>query len=209
MTMAVRLTEKPIFALCGNNLRINIGAPDPTVIDFRLMAIALSKQARFDGRDEAGFAFSAAQHAVQGAQAILNETRDQLSAALFLLRDGHQWLLGDRSTPAQRLLSLKSGIDLDRIDDEIKAAWSEAIYEAAGLLPPSRWTAKQRQIVEMMDDRMARAEAISLFGPKAATDFPKLADPKLTGALHPWGSAKAETAWREFLMRVSSRARVN
>ncbi|WP_156390351.1 hypothetical protein [Rhizobium sp. Root1203] len=209
MTVAVRLTEIPIFAHCGTNMRVDIGDPNPRAVNFRLLAAALSKQARFDGRHEGGFAFSAAQHAVQGAQAILNETRDQVMAGLFLLRDGHQWLLGERSKPFQILLAMKAGIDLTRVDDEIKSAWDEAIYAAAGMLPPSRWTKRLRETIEAMDDRMARAEAISLFGPKAAADFPNLTQPKLTGALHPWGPGKAETAWIELFMRLSGRTHLN
>jgi hypothetical protein len=201
--IAVRLTREPIFARAGRGVRVDIGMPDPEAVDFRLMAVALSKQARFDGRHEGLYGFSAAQHAVQGAQAILNETRDLMLAALFLLRDGHQWLLGERSSPAERLLCARAGVDLDVVRRQVAAAWDEAIYEAAGLIQPSAWTRKTREFLDFMDMRMTRAEAIELFGPSAAADFPNLAKPKTTGALHPWPAAKAELAFLEFLERAA------
>lgn len=80
--MAVRLTKDPIFANIGLGRRIDIGLVDPAAVDFRLMASTLSKQARFGARNEGPHALSAAQHAVQGAQAILRETNDMRLAGL-------------------------------------------------------------------------------------------------------------------------------
>ncbi len=203
--MAVRLTKDPIYANLGPGRRIDIGLVDPGAVDFRLMAAALSKQARFGGRHEGPYALSAAQHAVQGAQTIVNETRDLWLAGLFLLRDGHQLITDARSRPAEQLMHVKSGTELDLIIRNIKGAWDEAIYQAAGMQPPSAWTKKVREALDLMDVRMTRAEAVTLFGRQAEADFPKVTTPKTTGALHPWPAAKAELAFVEFFQRATGR----
>lgn len=204
--MAVRLTKDPIFANIGLGRRIDIGLVDPAAVDFRLMASTLSKQARFGARNEGPHALSAAQHAVQGAQAILRETNDMRLAGLFLLRDGHQLFIDGRSRPTEQLMHVKSGTDLDLIVSQIKGAWDAAIYLAAGMQPPEAWTKQTRAALQLMNLRMTRAEAITLFGEQAAADFPKVAPPLTIGTLHPWPASKAEVAFIEFFQRATGRA---
>ncbi|MFC5760557.1 hypothetical protein [Rhizobium sp. GCM10022189] len=204
--MAVRITKDPIYANLGPGRRIDIGLIDPGAVDFRLMAATLAKQVRFDGRHDGPYGISAAQHAVQGAQAIVNEIRDLRLAGLFLLRDGHQLFIGGRSRPAEDLLKAKSGTNLDEIVRNIKQAWDLAIYEAAGMQTPDCWTRATREALDLMDVRMTRAEAITLFGRQAEADFPKATTPKTTGALHPWPAAKAELAFVEFFQRATGRS---
>lgn len=204
--MAVRLTKDPIFANIGRGRRIDIGLIDPDAVDFRLMASTLAKQARFDGRHEGPHALSAAQHAVQGAQAIVRETNDMRLAGLFLLRDGHQLFLGGRSSPAEHLLHVKSGTDLDHITRQIKSAWDLAIYQAAGMQTPDAWTKATRDALQRMDVRMTRAEAITLFGERAGVDFPNVPMPLTIGSLHPWPASKAEVEFIMFLQRATGRA---
>ncbi|RFB95194.1 hypothetical protein B5K11_09570 [Rhizobium leguminosarum bv. trifolii] len=204
--MAVRLTENPIFANIGRGQRVDIGLADPRVVDFSLMASALAKQARFDARHEGPHALSAAQHAVQGAQAIVRETNDMRLAGLFLLRDGHQLFLGGRSRPAEQLLQVKCGTYLDLITRQIEAAWDAAIYQAAGMQTPDTWTKATHEALQRMDVRMTRAEAITLFGERAAVDFPKVASPLTVGSLHPWPASKAEVEFILFLQRATGRA---
>jgi uncharacterized protein len=203
--MAVRLTKDPIYANLGPGRRVDIGLVDPCAVDFQLMAATLAKQVRFDGRNAGPYGISAAQHAVQGAQAIVNETRDLRLAGLFLLRDGHQLFIGGRSSPAEALMHAKSGTDLASIVRNIKQAWDQAIYEAAGMQTPDCWTKATRAALDLMDVRMTRAEAITLFGKQAEADFPKVTTPKTTGALHPWPAVKAELAFVEFFQRATGR----
>lgn len=196
MGAAMRLSPDEIPSFNSDGTVIDLGYPDPELICIRELANTLSKIARFDGRN-LGPAFSVGQHSVMGAKAILNEGGTPHEAALFLFHDGHEWALGDQTRPVQRLYQ-SVAIDLygqDRIRDTIaacKAAWGEAIYVAAGLPGPEAWTKRQAKIVKDMDDRMCRAEAIALFGPRAAEQFPDMPTPKLTGAIRPWAAMKAE-----------------
>ncbi|MDO3434365.1 hypothetical protein QWJ46_16925 [Rhizobium sp. CBN3] len=206
--IAVRLTKDPIFANLGPGRRIDIGLVDPDAVDFGLMASTLSKQARFGGRHEGAYALSAAQHAVQGAQAIERETRDLRLAGLFLLRDGHQLFIDGQSRPAEQLMHVKSGTDLDLIIRNIKSAWDLAIYQAAGMQTPDAWTKQTRAALQMMNIRMTRAEAITLFGEQAAADFPRVPTPQTIGSLHPWAPAKAEVAFIEFFQRATGRSSI-
>jgi 5'-deoxynucleotidase YfbR-like HD superfamily hydrolase len=100
----LRLTPEPVWSFRPDGSVRDLAAPDPVEIDFFAMANALSKIARFNGSNP-GIAYSVAQHSVMGAEAAFNETGDTRLAAWFLLHDGEEYLLGDKPTPAQRLLN--------------------------------------------------------------------------------------------------------
>lgn len=188
----------------------------PADIDFAAMAGALSKIARFNGVHR-GQAYSVAQHSVMGADALFAETGDGELAGHFLLHDGHEWLLGDWTRPAMELLDRHVAMMLARTFDGAAEGWAgyareamanaclaadAVILEAAGL-PPTRLRPAHARAVRDMDDRMLRAEAIALFGPRAARHLPAAnrPAPKLTGAIRPWGAAKAEEAFLDRLER--------
>ena len=180
---------------------MDLARPDPAEVAFAVLAGALSRIARFSGMPSGG-AFSVAQHCVMGTEALLAEGEDELTAALFLLHDGHEFLIGDKTRPFQALLAAvladrhgaAMGQALHRAIGDIKAGWDEAIYTAARLPPPTAWTNRQRLIVEAMDERMVVAESVALFGPKAAAGISRRhrLPPKLKGAIRPWGPMLAE-----------------
>lgn len=196
MMAASRLAAEAVPSFNSDGSVMDLAAPDQEFVCFLEIANALSKIPRFNGKN-VGVALSVAQHCVMGAQAILNEGGTRVEAALFLLHDAHEWAIGDQIRPVQKLIDAvgREFYGIDRIIDTIeicKAQWDEAIYAAAGLPGPEAWTKRQRTVVKAMDDRMCRQEAIALFGPRAATQFPPSATPKLTGAIRPWPGGKAE-----------------
>lgn len=183
--------------------------PDGTVLDLAQLrlddivwseiAAGLSKIARFNARPS-GPAFSVGQHCVMGADAVFTETCDPVAAGYFLLHDAHEALLGEVPRPTADLIGALMGArgrqKLASALHTAKAAIDRVVYTRAGLAPPHKAPA-YAAIVRTMDERMLRAEALALFGPKAgehvgAADLPP---PKLTGALRAWGAMKAEEAW--------------
>jgi len=206
MAIDTRLAPQPVWSFVPDGSVIDIAAPDAAEVCFIEMGNALSKIARFDGRNP-GPAYSVAQHSVMGAQAILNEGGTRMDAALFLLHDGHEYIVGDQSKPSQELYS-SVAIDLygeARMRDAVatcKAAWDEVIYFAAGFPGPEAWNRRQAKLVKDMDIRMCRAEAIALFGPRAGREMPPSAAPKLTGAIKAWAPMKAEEQFRKMAYRL-------
>ncbi|NMG39844.1 hypothetical protein GRZ55_11370 [Chelativorans sp. ZYF759] len=183
--------------------------PDGSVLDLAKLrlddivwpeiAAGLSKIARFNARPS-GPAFSVSQHCVMGADAVFSETGDPVAAGYFLLHDAHEALLGDVPRPTAdligRLLGARGRQRLASAIHTAKLAIDRVIYTRAGLAPPDRVPGYQA-IVRNMDERMLRAEALALFGPRAgehvgAGDLPP---PKLTGAIRAWGAMRAEEAW--------------
>lgn len=200
------MTPRPLSPASVDCFRVDgslmdLARPDPAEVDFAVLAGALSRIARFSGLP-AGGALSVAQHSVMGAEALLAEGEDELTAALFLLHDGHEYLIGDKTRPFQALLAAvlsdrhgaMIGQALHRAVGDIKAGWDEAIYTAAKLPPPSAWTNRQRMVVEAMDERMVVAESLALFGPNSVRPITQRhrLPPKLKGAIRPWGPMLAE-----------------
>lgn len=213
MTALTRLAPEPIWSLTSDGSLIDIADPRPEIVCFLEMGNVLSKIARFDGRNP-GPAYSVAQHCVMGAQAVMNEGGSLGDAALFLLHDGHEYIVGDQSRPSQKLYSSVC-IDLygeERMIDAVaacKAAWDEAIYFAAGLPGPEAWTKKQAALIKTMDNRMCRVEAIALFGHHAADQlFPKTKPPNLSSAIKPWAPMNAEEEFRKLAYRLIGEGRV-
>lgn len=208
--MTARLSPNPVFAFRPDGSVFDLAAPHIEEVDFVAMAANLSKIARFNGTPR-GLAYSVAQHSIMGAEAILQETGDQLLAALFLLHDGHEYLIGDITRPAQKLLAgvlegegKLTSIRFQAALDTIKFEWDMAIYAAAGLPTPEIWTNRQRDAVKAMDERMLQAEIAALFGHQAERNISgKPARPlKTRGAITPWPAMKAEEAFFTLLCRL-------
>ncbi len=194
---------------------MNLAALEPSDIDFAAMAAGLSKLARYNAACSCA-AYSVAQHSVMGADALMRETGDAVLAGYFILHDGHEYLIGDITRPALKLLDhyyttehrrryrnrpaghLTVAAALTRAKAELDAV----ILRAAALPSLKGMPLYDRQIGEM-DERMLRAEALALFGAKADEYLPAgdLPPPKLTGAILPWGAAKAELAFVDRLER--------
>ena len=168
-----RLIDKAVPAFNRDGTVKDLAAPDPAVVDFFEIAGALSRIARFNGWPD-GVAYSVAQHCVMGAQAILNEGGTQREAAYFLLHDAHEWVIGDITRPMQDLLcGLLPSLAVREAIKLAKAAWDDAIYTAADLPTPGRWTGPEARMVKAMDERMCMAEAIFLFGKRAERELPR------------------------------------
>ena len=187
---------------------LDLARPSPAEVDFRDFAARLSRIARFNGKPQAG-SYSFAQHSLHGAQALLAEGAGEMLAALFLLSKGHVVLIGDQTTPFQKLLEAVHGPGVCDSIGKIKTAWDEAIYEAAGLPGPSAWKASWRTVIDGMDRRMMQAEARELLGEQAQRHLGRsLPRPRITGTIKPWPAVKAEFAFLELLERLIGRDRV-
>lgn len=95
-----RLASAPVASFRADGSTVDLVAPHPGEVCVYKMASALSRINRFNGVPEAG-GYSVAQHSVMGTEALLNERADSMLAALFLFHDGHEYLLGDWTRPAQ------------------------------------------------------------------------------------------------------------
>lgn len=199
-----RLADKQVWSFNNDGTVMDLAAPDQASVCFLEMGRTLSGIKRFNGRG-----ISDAQHLVMGAQAVINEGGSNLLAALYLLHDGHEWVLGDITRPMEQLLSLSlPTLAIREAIRRAKEGWDEAIYSAAGLPTPFAWTVAQKKLVKSMDDRMCAAEAVAIFGQRAASQFPKFIVPKTTGAIRPWGEAKAEEEFRKMLYRLIGEERI-
>jgi len=198
----------PVWSFRPDGTVFDLLAVNPSDIDFAEMANALSKVNRFNGRNP-GPGYSVAQHSVMGADAMFAETRDHALAAAFLLHDGHEYLIGDIVTPAIRAIAVTAGLDYGGTVLEAKARLKErldrAIFAAIGMVAPHLMARDRADLVHAMDWRMFDAEIIALLGEAARTRrlAPHLPAPKLTGAIRPWGPAKAETAFLDRLKRYA------
>lgn len=206
----------PAFRPDGSVL--DLAAPAPADIDFADMGGALSKIARFNGIYRCA-AYSVAQHSVLGADALFAETGDAVLAGYFVLHDGHEYLLGDWTRPSVEAVTYHmlatvgaddSTAGLKRYVEQalrgaVKAAKSAidaAVYKAAGTPDIALMPLYRRQVKDM-DERMLRAEALALFGARAAPHLPA-ADrppPRLSGAIKPWPAMKAEEEFGKRMAR--------
>jgi len=205
-----RICEPAITSFRPDGSLVDLAAPDELEIDFNEVAYGLAKLNRFTGTYP-GIGFSVAQHSAMGAQALLNEGESEITAALFLLHDGHEYKLGDQSRPMTELVAAtleKQQPGLGRIYlqtlSSIKKSWDVAIFSAAGLPDPSRWTNRQRHAVETMDMRMMAAEAEALFGRTARARYPLKAYPKpmTHGKIAALGAMKAEELFLKLFDRL-------
>lgn len=189
-------TSIPSFRPDGTCL--DLARPDPCEISFHTMAAGLSKIPRFNGINS-GMGWCVALHCVRGADAIERETGDPLLAALFLLHDGEEHLLGDHPTPAARVHEARAAFDggpsaktLVRDSwQHIKAQWRAACWRAAKLPLP---TEKQGRLIDWFDRRMCDAEALALFGENVRPGLlePKAPLLKFKGGIKPLAPMKAE-----------------
>lgn len=179
-------------------------------IDFARMADGLAKIARWNGAYRCA-SFPVAQHSVMGADALWRETANQILAAYFLLHDGHEYIIGDQTRPAIRLIShhaekmIAGGAPMVRLAVAAMKADIDAVIHRAAKLPPIAEFPDYARLVADMDERMLRAEGIALFGPKAAAHLPAadLPAPRFSGAIRPWGRMTAELAFIDRLEKYA------
>lgn len=192
------LAATPIPSFRPDGSCLDLARPDPCEISFHTMAAGLSKIMRFNGINR-GMGWSVALHCVRGADAIERETGDPLLAALFLLHDGEEHLLGDHPTPAARLhegrAAYGGGMAGRLLVQEswgyVKDQWRAACWQAARLPLPSP---EQDRMIGWFDRRMCDAEMLALFGEKAR---PRMLEPeaeplRIKGGIKPLAPMKAE-----------------
>jgi hypothetical protein len=212
-----RLCEKPITFFRPDGSLMDLAAPDPHEVDFHEVAYGLAKLARFTGTYQ-GAAYSVAQHSVMGCEALLREGEDELTCALFLLHDGHEYKLGDDARPKQDLIFCMLEATSPAAAEAYRAAvqraktgWDFAIYDAAGLPTPDRWTNKQKRVIHQMDMRMMAAEAEALMGSQTRKTYPrtKFQPPMfMRGSLQSiWPAALAEERFIETFDRFIGKER--
>lgn len=194
-------TTAPSFRPGGT---IDLSCPRADQVDFRHMADRLARQIRFNGERNA---ISVAQHSVMGAEAIFAETKDIVSSALFVLHDGHEWVLGDLARPVHDLLAYLAGPMFSTAWSMIKRDWDIAIYRAADLPCPGDWTMQQAKSVSEMDQRMCSVEILALYGPNAWLAMPASSrkTPLLQEGLTPWPPEKAAERFLSCLSRFTGR----
>jgi len=189
---------------------MNLAALEPSDIDFATMANALAKNTRYAGVYSKRYPmaiYSIAQHCVVGADVLFKETGDRVLAGYFLLHDGHEYIIGDITSPTGKFLDFiqaaqqrpypQNGADdalsVTAIIDLAKATLDAIIHQSACLPPLKSMPLYARKILEM-NDRMLRAEGLLLFGQHAGKYLPK-AKPLPANALaelHPWGSLPSD-----------------
>jgi hypothetical protein len=166
------------------------------------IANGLSKITRFNGRYP-GAAYSVGQHCAMGADALMNETGDQVLAGYFLLHDAHEALTGDITRPMVQLIDhFLPGGGVKAAVEAAKSRIDAAVWRVANLRPIDKMPAYLRQVSDM-DNRMLVAEAKYFFVrvDPACVPVLDLKPPRLMGSLKPWGPVKAEIAWLDRLER--------
>lgn len=93
--------------------------PTPEAVSLETVAHSLSRLARFNGHLTQ--TYSVAQHSLQVALILWEETRSAYVALQGLHHDSHEAYLGDWPTPVKRLFAAK-GADLESIEGPVRDA---------------------------------------------------------------------------------------
>lgn len=166
----------------------------------------LARIPRYNGAVPGGN-LSVAQHSVIMADAVLEETGDAYLAAVALLHDGHEYVVGDITTPqVEGLAEIEAEIYGDSriayVIAEFKRRHDEVIFRACGLPWPDL---DQWRVIKAFDLRMLATERRHLLAPcdrrwNAAAEN---AEPiRMRGAIRTWSIAKAADEFRDRLRRL-------
>lgn len=222
---------KPIWKQISSGRAIDLRNPDLSAIDIWAdLAMPLAGIARYDahGEDNRLTAdvphpiFSAAQHQVIGADALLAETSNVTLALAFLVHDAHEAFLGDITTPAAGMLEAALAVVLTRA---VGAETLAAIRAALGSGPlavaitgakrtldrelrklcglPNDLPEAVEKAVKEMDARMLDTERRQILGPTLTEPFDAIWPPavlaarpvRLRGKLCPWSRNRAAAEW--------------
>lgn len=173
------------------------------------VAEQLAQIARFSGAVRAG-PFSVAQHSVIGADCIFRDTGDREAAAAFILHDGHEYVLTDKTAPnaeaevaTAEQLSPGAGQIVRAMQKLMKQRIDVAIYRAAGM-GEDGCPEQYRRLVAEYDLRMLATERRHLLGRQVRLWNPAVEAAKplrLIGGLTVWPWPKAADEFRERLRR--------
>lgn len=181
------MTEQPwIPAVTGQP--IDLVVPRADQVDFRSLAHALANTHRYGGHGETQV--SVALHTLIGL--------DLCPAGLepwWLIHDGHEWTLGDITTPALQALSLigdevagstSGGAAVRGAVQEFKRRHDIAIHAAAGLPLP---TFQQRAAIAEIDERCLATEHRDFHRASARPWAHEARSVKPARKLHRWAAA--------------------
>ncbi|QKV20268.1 hypothetical protein [Oricola thermophila] len=180
---------------------ITVSRPAAGEIDVMIdLPETLARISRFDGAVPGGV-YTVAQHCAVMADVILEETGDAHLAAIALLHDAHEFIIGDITTPAVEGLA---EVEIELFGDsriisviaEAKRRADAAIFRACGTPLP---TAEQVRIVKAYDTRMLATERRHLLAncPRRWNAAIEKAEPlRLRGALRIWPTARAADEYR-------------
>lgn len=150
---------------------VDLTAPTPAQINLRDMAFVLARTPRFGGHTKQGI-YSVLQHELEGAKAILRDTGRRDWAAAFLLHDGHEYVMGDKTTPVAQALAehavlVTGDLNASRIVSDairsLKTVLDAAIYAKACV--PWPLDSQTHNIVKLYDLRMCRTERDARLAP--------------------------------------------
>lgn len=193
------------------NRKMDLLAPTMTALQLLdEVPEALAKEARFSGNNQ-GAPYSVAQHCVMGGDHLLYASpAGKLAAAAFLLHDGHEFAIGDYTTPACEAISVRIGRIAGPAAEaahrqavrEQKSDLDAAIYRAAGL--PWPLDAQLAAEIKETDIRMLATERRWMLGPSPAPWPPAVENARpirFTGKFSIWSWDRAADEYRQRLRR--------
>lgn len=122
-------------------------------ISFYDMAYSLARMFRFNGNTVRDI--TVARHSVNVAQALRAEGHGPETCLYGLLHDGHEYVVGDITRPAQDLISALYG-SFAPFRQHVRRVIDPVIFAKAGL--PGEMPAHIRAAVKLADDRMLATE---------------------------------------------------
>ncbi len=186
---------------------VTIARPEAREIDpLTDLPEQLARIGRYNGAVPGGM-LSVAQHCVMISDAILDETGDADLAAIGLLHDAHEYIIGDITIPIvdglaeieAELRGPDSGV-VRQVIREAKWRGDAAIFAACGVpFPPSD---RQRQIVKGYDIRMLVTERRQLLASSPrrwAAIYDRAKPITMRGGLKLWPIAVAADEYRNRL----------
>lgn len=188
----------PAFWLpTGTGLVFDLLQPRAEMIDLKVdVAEALARVPRFAGHVRSG-AYSVAQHSVMGADALWRETGRRDLAAAFLLHDGHEFVIGDITTPVAGALTRLGGPQVGRAIEYLKRQVDRAVFQAAGMEFP--FAPDVAAAVKAMDWRMLATERRHLVAPtplRWAAEVEAAKPIRLVGKFRVWPWPEAADEFR-------------
>lgn len=173
----------------------DLSAPDASMVDFENdVAPALAKLARFHGSTEGEFAYSVAQHCVLGAESLFEATGSQRLAAIFLLHDAHESVIGEIPTPTVDALEEMIGEFTGEVA-LLKHRIDVAIFESAGVPMP---TEDEHAAIKRHDVAMMNAERLALKAPAPRSwgdAIDAIPPAVLSEPIEPWPAWAAQEEW--------------
>lgn len=186
---------------------ITMARPDKREIDALTdLPETLARITRYNGSVPGGI-LSVAQHCVMMADAVLDETCDADLARLALLHDGHEFIVGDITTPqvegfAEIEIELFGDSRIASVIAEAKRRSDVAIFAALGVPWP---TPQQIQAIKSYDLRMLATERQQLLtaSPKRWSAAVEKAVPiRMRGGMTLWSIAKSADEYRRRLVQL-------